>query len=177
MNTDIRIAVTFKGHRKRIKLARMIGDKATDYLIDLWLTVAQERPTGVLTEWDMEDIAMAAGWKKDPEIFVQALQKCRWLDQGDDGTFSVHGWEDHQPYVVHANVRSARAKKAAAMRWACSTHAGSMPPAYSEHADRNAPYPTPTPTPTPSPAHRMAGDVSHPGYNRDGIPVGKPILR
>jgi hypothetical protein len=193
VNTDIRIAVTFKGHRKRKKLAKLIGDRATDYLIDLWLTVAQERPTGVLTQWDAEDVAMAAGWKKNPEIFVEALLKSRFLDQGADGIFLVHGWEEHQPYVVHANVRSARAKKAAEVRWGCPTHAGSMPKAKTEHAERYAPYPTPSPNPnpSPSPARRMDGDVSHPDgatpgapgkkdpalYSPEGIRYGTPIRR
>ena len=81
MNTDIRVWVSFKGHRKRKRLKRMLGPGATDYLIDLWISVSQDRPSGVLTGWDELDIADAADWPedKDPEILVDALVKCGWF--------------------------------------------------------------------------------------------------
>ena len=34
-NTDIRIAVSFRGHRKRRKLRMLLGAGSTDYLVDL----------------------------------------------------------------------------------------------------------------------------------------------
>ena len=44
MNTDIRISVSFKGHRKRKKLKLYLKDDgATEYLIDLWISVATDR--------------------------------------------------------------------------------------------------------------------------------------
>lgn len=66
MNTDIRIAVSFCNHRKRRKLKLVIGDNSTDYLIDLWLSTAMNHPDGRLIGMDETDIALAAGWDKDP---------------------------------------------------------------------------------------------------------------
>ena len=35
MNSDIRLAVSFRGHRKRKRLRLLLGPGSTDYLIDL----------------------------------------------------------------------------------------------------------------------------------------------
>ena len=79
MNTDIRLSVSFRGHRKRKKLKQLLGDNATDYLIDLWIGAAVSRPTGKLTRWDENDIALEAGWHGEPKKFVDALLKSGWL--------------------------------------------------------------------------------------------------
>ena len=70
MNTDIRVSTSFKGHRKRLRLRRMIGDRSDSYLIDFWITVAMDCPTGILDGWDEMDIADAAGWHGDAQEFV-----------------------------------------------------------------------------------------------------------
>ena len=161
MNTDIRISVSFRNHRKRKRLKMMLGEGATDYLLDLWITTAMNRPSGVLHDMDEVDIALDAGWEGEPKTFVSALVKCGFMDF-EDGVYSMHDWEDHQGYVVHSDVRKERAKKAAAKRWeckgnadampqACSEHADSMPQASVEHAHGNAPSPAPIPSPNPNP--------------------------
>ena len=144
MNTDIRISVSFRNHRKRKRLKMMIGACATDYLLDLWIATAMNRPSGVLTGMDETDIALDAGWEGDPGEFVDALLRCGFMDF-DGQNYSMHDWEDHQGYVVHADMRKERAKKAAAKRWenkdnassdkeVCSEHACSMPQASEQHA-------------------------------------------
>lgn len=161
VNTDIRISVSFRNHRKRKRLKMMIGEGATDYLLDLWISTAMNRPSGVLNDMDEVDIALDAGWDGDPKEFVGALVKCGFMDF-DGETYSMHDWEDHQGYVVHSDVRKERAKKAAAKRWeskgnanampqACGEHAASMPQACGEHAQGNAPSPAPIPAPSPNP--------------------------
>ena len=161
MNTDIRISVSFRNHRKRKRLKMILGACATDYLLDLWISTAMNRPSGVLTGMDETDIALDSGWEGDPKEFVDALLKCGFMDF-DGQCYSLHDWEDHQGYVVHADVRKERAKKAAAKRWenkdiansdkeACSEHAHSMPQALEQHAKGNAPSPAPIPIPIPNP--------------------------
>lgn len=109
MNSDIRVECTFKGHRKRLRLRGWLGDRATDYLIDLWVTVAEERPTGTLTGWDERDIALAAGYPDDPHKFVDALIDCKWLHK-QDGLYCLHEWAEHQPWVVKGPERSEAAR-------------------------------------------------------------------
>jgi 5-methylcytosine-specific restriction endonuclease McrA len=130
LNTDIRLSVSFKGHRKRRKLRLLLGDNSTDYLIDLWITVAQDRPTGVLTGWSPTDIALAAGWEGDAAQFVEALVNAGLLEEAE-GVYRLHDWEDHQPWVCKAPQRSEGARRSAAAKWG-----GSSSTAYRSRAER-----------------------------------------
>lgn len=112
MNTDIRIETTFKGHRKRRRLNEILQREATGYLLDLWITIAQERPSGVLTNWDEKDIALAAGWEGDAQQFVDALMQAKLLDVNGDKVFHPHDWEEHQPWVSGTTERREIARKA-----------------------------------------------------------------
>jgi len=159
MNSDIRLSVSFKGHRKRKRLRLLLGDNATDYLIDLWLTVAQDRPDGVMTGWKTVDIALAAGWEGDAEQFTASLIDCGLLDKADD-VYRLHDWEEHQPWACKAKERSEQAHRSAMMRWHPGANdAQRMPRACPPHANSNAQRmpkdennaPSPSPSPSPSP--------------------------
>jgi hypothetical protein len=162
MNTDIRLSVSFKGHRKRKRLKMLIGADGVLCLIDLWLGVAMSNPNGMLVAWDEHDLAFEAGWEGDPVKFVGALVECRFLEKLPGGGFKIHDWEDHQGYVIHAQERSERAKKAATARWERKENqhvdATSMQQVCGEHAESmlksgfsNAPSPAPSPAPAPIP--------------------------
>ena len=68
MNSDIRLAVSFRGHRKRKRLRLLLGPGSTDYLIDLWIATAMNHPNGVLQGMDETDMTcdvsfdLAVGW-------------------------------------------------------------------------------------------------------------------
>lgn len=172
MNTDIRLAVSFRGHRKRKRLRLLLGPGSTDYLLDLWIATAMNHPDGILTGMDETDIALEAGWEGEPQAFVAALLECRLLDKTEHG-YALHDWAEHQAYVVHAEDRKTQAKNAAAKRWAartalvmpteCGQHggsiaasnatAGSEPATGNAHIKSgNAPSPSPIPIPSPVPA-------------------------
>lgn len=82
MNKDIRLATLFRGYRKRKKLERLLGFGAEVYIIDIWLTAAENCPEGALTGWDEEGIADACNWEGEPKELVDALIKSRWLEKG-----------------------------------------------------------------------------------------------
>jgi hypothetical protein len=151
MNTDIRLLVSFRGHRKRKRLKLRLGAGSTDYLIDLWLSAAEDRPEGILYDWDETDIALAADWPGEPSELVEALLECKWLDY-DNGTYSLHDWEEHQSWASGAKARSLKAKKAAAARWekrlGKSKNATSNAQALPKDAQSNAPSPSPSPSPS-----------------------------
>lgn len=158
---DIRIKASFYAHPKLRKLRRRIGDRAAEYLVNLWIKTAQLRPKGILQGWDDEEIALSAGFEGEPGDFITAMLDCGWLDTEEDQiTHSIHDWEEHQPYIFYSEERSEKARKAALSRWekedappdGCGGHAGSMQGACGAHAKGNAPSPTPTPLPTPSPS-------------------------
>jgi len=117
LNTDIRVSTSFKGHRKRKRLERLIGDKSDSYLIDLWLTVAMDCPDGILVGWDEIDIAVAVSWNDDPQVIVDAFVNSNWLEKNTDGNYFVHDWSEHQGWACKAKSRSKAAKKAADIRW------------------------------------------------------------
>ena len=167
MNTDIRLLVSFKNHRKRKRLKMLLGPGSTDYLIDIWLTAAEDRPDGILTSWDELDIAIAAGWEEDPAALVDALVKTKWIDKDSDGTYLLHDWEEHQGWACGAKARSSAAKKAANIRWAkrlgqpetCEPDSDSNASALRPHQERIAPSPIPSPKPSPSLKPCASGDA------------------
>lgn len=178
MNTDIRLAVSFRGHRKRKRLRLLLGPGSTDYLLDLWIATAMNHPDGILTGMDETDIALEAGWEGEPQAFVAALLECRLLEKSEHG-YALHDWAEHQAYVVHAEDRKTQAKNAAAKRWAART-APVMPTECAEHPTGNAASlasansepttgnahaksgnaPSPSPIPSPSPVPNPAPDPS-----------------
>ncbi len=159
MNTDIRVSVSFKGHRKRKKLRLLVGDGSTDYLLDLWISTAMNHPDGILVGMDDIDIALEAGWEKYPKIFVEGLLSAGFLEKGEDGVYFLHDWEDHQGFVVHAKERSEKARNASRKRWENRSDATSKKTdaaSIEKNAKGNAktrfsdpPSPTPNPSPTP----------------------------
>lgn len=165
MNTDIRLLVSFKNHRKRKRLKMALGPGSTDYIIDLWLTAAEDRPDGVLHGWDEVDISLAAGWEEEPKRLLDALIECKFIDL-DEGKncYVLHDWQDHQAWASGAKARSEAAKKAAAARWdkklkkqrdsadAIRSDADSNADAMRTHQNRNAPSPSPLPSPYPLPS-------------------------
>ena len=116
MNTDIRLQVTLLSHPKTIKLRRRLGDGAFIALIQLWIFVAQNKPSGQLTGMDVDDIEIAAGWTGEEGALVSELLTLRLLDETDDG-YSVHDWQDNNPWCCKSDERSDQARKAINTRW------------------------------------------------------------
>ena len=130
----------------------MLGPAGVLALIDLWLRTSMNNPDGVLCGMDEEDIALEADWEGDPCQFVEALIKCGFLERTEDGTYRLHDWEQHQPWVAGAKERSERARKAARRRWdrkkeSCAMHADRMHAACEAQCDQHttcsAPFPSP----------------------------------
>lgn len=139
MNSDIRLAVSFRGHRKRKRLRLLLGPGSTDYLIDLWIATAMNHPNGVLQGMDETDIALEAGWEgEDAQKLVSALVECGFLEKDESGVYRLHDWEEHQAYVIHAERRKAQARNAAAARWRPQDEEA-VPGGCRQHTDGNPP--------------------------------------
>ena len=139
MSSDIRLAISFRGHRKRKRLRLLLGPGSTDYLIDLWIATAMNHPNGILEGMDETDIALEAGWEgEDAQKLVFALLECGFLEKNESGTYLLHDWEDHQGYVIHSEQRKTQARNAAAARWKPKEEK-SEPAACCQHADGNTP--------------------------------------
>lgn len=182
MNTDIRIAVSFLGHRKRKRLRMLLGAGSTDCLLDLWISTAMNHPSGVLSGMDEIDIALEAGWEGDAQKFVDAMLQSGFLERMDDGTYRLHDWEEHQAYVIKSPSRKAAAQDAARVRWekdrmrkACGEHADGMQPALPDDANGNAPLPSPVPVPDPKPKRQKTPPTPASGGDLPGYPPS-PVL-
>ncbi len=193
---DIRVSFSFRNHRKRKKLRILLGDNSTDYLIDLWIATAMNHPDGILTGMDEIDIALEAGWEKDQQVFVDGLTKAGFLERREDGVYALHDWEDHQGYIVHANERSEKGKRAATARWNAQ-NAQSNATSIENHVQSNAktafsdapvpvpvpvpvPAPAPVPVPVPSPKQRVVGGIESVGAQAPDAtaqPTAKPGKR
>lgn len=117
MNFDIRLSVGFWQHPKTRRLEKACGLKGVRSLQILMCWTAQNRPDGVLTGLDAEDIEFAADWRGKKGKFFEACNG-QWLDEAEDGSYSLHEWSEYNPYQAQAEQRSEAARKAAQARWA-----------------------------------------------------------
>jgi len=110
VNSDIRIKLSFRNHRKTEKLRRRLGEGGVLALLWLWMDAAENRPEGVLTGYDEEDIAIAAGWSGEAKEFISALLDTGWMEKVDEGTYALHDYQEHQPYASGAEERKIKGR-------------------------------------------------------------------
>jgi len=105
MNDDIRLALTFRHHRKRKRLFHRLGSDGLISLIDLWCMAAEQYPDGCLKGYTKEDIEIDSGWCGDVGVFFKAILDIGFLDKTEKG-FSLHNWGKHQVWVSKSEERS-----------------------------------------------------------------------
>jgi hypothetical protein len=105
MNSDIRLSVGFFDHPKTIKLERQLGHEGVIALMRLWLWTAQNRPSGILSGMDGDDIEIAARWNGVQGAFNAAVTAVKFLDC-IDGVYHIHDWQDHNAWQSGAENRS-----------------------------------------------------------------------
>jgi len=105
MNSDIRLSVGFFDHHKTKKLERQLGYEGVIALMRLWLWTAQNRPSGVLSGMDEDDIELVARWNGVQGAFNAAATTVKFLDYVD-GVYLVHGWQERNQWQAAAESRS-----------------------------------------------------------------------
>ena len=171
---DARISVGLPAHPKTKKLIRRLGEGGAWRLVCLFLWVAQSRPDGDLSGMTGEDIELAADWQGEEGAFIKALIEVGFVD-GEEGAFSIHDWQEHNPWAAGADARSEKSKWLALCKHHGRAKAAEMMPAYaarlqesskkddqckheahassasSMHEAENSSAPSPSPSPLPSP--------------------------
>ncbi len=104
MNSDIRLSVGFWQHPKTKKTVKRLGLEGIRSLQTLWLWAAVNRPDGMLTGMDWEDIELAADWHGEERAFFD-LCLGMWLDQTENVP-ALHNWQKHNPWQAEAEARS-----------------------------------------------------------------------
>jgi hypothetical protein len=127
MALDIRISTNFFQNFKIKKLIRRCGLEGAQSIMQLWFYAREERPDGVLTGMDLEDLELAADWNGKPGDFGKAICEIGLIDQTESG-YTIHDWDQHNPFSASAEKRIASAKKAAAVRWDRNGNADSCEP-------------------------------------------------
>jgi hypothetical protein len=160
MSTDIRIKVGFFDNKKTNRLRSALGLSGIESLIRLWMYAAENNQDGDLSNMDMVDIEFAAKWTGEPGAFLSTVthDKCRFID-GEDGSYCLHEWEEHNGFVFNQKNRSEIARSAAKASWDrrkqstqhTNSNAPSMTDVQSEYDSSNAPSPSPSPSPLPTP--------------------------
>lgn len=201
MVTDFRLAISFRDNKKRVRLQRVLGAEGVLALIDLWGYAAENKPDGILSGMDDEDICIAAQWTGETEKFVSSLADDRIKFLEFDltlGCYVLHDWEDHNPWATGSKRRSDAAKVGARSRWDKEKNADRIKPHCGSHEtalpiaeNRNAPSPSPSPSPYPNqkekknlcrvesekPDSSLFDDFDRPDSPADGkiLPQGKKI--
>jgi len=110
--SDARISVGLPGHPKTKKLIKAVGYEGAWRLVCLIAWASVSRSDGDLTGMSAEDIELAVDWGGDDGAFVAALQRVKFLD-GDEGSFQIHDWAEHNPWAAGSDDRSESARWAA----------------------------------------------------------------
>jgi hypothetical protein len=177
MNTDIRLSVDFWDHKKTFRLERQLGIEGVAALVRLWCWAGKHAPDGFLNDMDAIDIAMAAKWTGDPQVFIDALMG-KWIDNGS--ILKLHDWEDHQPWAVGSKEREEAARIAGkASAEARKQKYGTSQPLNASRTDRSqaperfpngsrtdlrTPSPSPLPKPTPKDVKKKNTDFVLPEW-------------
>ncbi len=165
---DFRIKTSWRSHRKRRRLRRLLGAEGVLAIEDLWSYCAAERESGDLEGMSNADIADEVAWEGEPDELVDALVVCELLD-GERGAYLIHDWVDHNPYVATGDARSLKAEYKAHVRWHvkrgqpkdgctwCSVDAVASDPDAESNACSNAPASDCNAPPLPPSHHPSEG--------------------
>jgi hypothetical protein len=84
-------------HPKTLRLMRRLGTSRAETIGHLhlfWWWCLDYAPDGDLTPFDNEEIAIAAEWEGDADIYASAMISAGFIDD-DDAVRSVHDWPDY----------------------------------------------------------------------------------
>lgn len=111
--------VGVRDHPKTKRASRMLGVRQSELvgcLHFLWYWALEYAPDGDVEDFEPEDLADAADWPGDPELFVNALTTCGpkgsagFLERVD-GRLIIHDWEENQGSQFRGRVMAANRKR------------------------------------------------------------------
>jgi len=146
MAGDFRVALDFLDHPKTVRLKSLVGAEGVFCLMRLWAFAGNYRPRGLLTGMNPQDIAIAAKWTENSDLFVTALLDSKFLDKLKNGVYRLHNWKLRQGYLYHKPERQERARKGGKARQAKVDNDLRS----AKNTNKHTPSPSPSPTPTPN---------------------------
>ena len=85
----ISVAPAWARSRSRRKLERRLGAAGVCALVDLWLSVAAEHPSGDLLGYKASDLAKDAGWAGDVKQFERDLLDTGFIERLEGGGYHL----------------------------------------------------------------------------------------
>lgn len=89
-------------HPKTRRLTRALGlavpqdiPQTVGHLCMFWLWCVDYAVDGSLERMSAQDIADAAGWMGDPDLFMDAMRQAEFIDTDENGADFVHDWDDY----------------------------------------------------------------------------------
>jgi len=74
----------------------------------LWISTSKNAPQGDIGRFTNEEIAIGCYWDGDPDLLVESLLECGWLDSSEEHRLVVHDWAEHCPAWVKGNLASQK---------------------------------------------------------------------
>ncbi len=105
------------------RLEKQLGGEGVAAWLKLLFFALRQRPDGVLAGMSADDVAWAAGWDGQAELFVHVLLHAGLLERTGENLLRVVEWEVYNQFQDKAQQRRQAARKAACARWA-KTDAG-----------------------------------------------------
>lgn len=103
----------------------------------LWISTSKNAPQGDIGRFTNEEIAIGCFWDGDPDLLVNSLLECGWLDASEEHRLVVHDWAEHCPSWVKGNLASQ--KKEFVQPAKQGAKGGAKPPAIGAPAEGGAP--------------------------------------
>jgi hypothetical protein len=99
-------------HRKTLILAAELDldeTYAAAHVVRLWTWALDNAPEGDLTNLPARVIAFGAGWRGDPELFVNAAVKAGWIDKNE--RVLIHDWMEYAGRLIEKRKADAERKR------------------------------------------------------------------
>ena len=139
MAEDIRVTCDMLHHHKIKLVKRHYGHKGIVAVLALWLYAGEHAQDGVI---DVREDALLMimdldSGDEDNQGFVAFLVDQGLLNEREGGGWSIHNWEERQPWVLVRRRKREAGKKGAQVRWGDDQPARAAAPSLSRDSNKH----------------------------------------
>jgi hypothetical protein len=94
----IELHTTLRNNPKTFLLMNMLKIKrppAIGTVSLFWTWALDAAPDGDISKFPAHAIAEACCWEKSPDVLLNALIECGWIDKDSDGRLLIHDWDEY----------------------------------------------------------------------------------